>query len=56
MRGQDENELLEAFNTKKISQQDVDLAYQTLEKLQNKYVDNFDNLVKITNNLCNFDE
>lgn len=47
----DENELLEAFNKGDISQQDVDSAYQTLSYLENKYVNNLDELVKFTNYL-----
>lgn len=48
----DENELLEAFNNGNITQEDVDSAYQTLSYLENKYVNNLEELVKFTNYLC----
>lgn len=48
----DENELKEAFNNDEITQEDLDSAYQTLELLENKYVNNLDELVKFTNYLC----
>lgn len=48
----DENELQEAFNKGEITQEDLDSAYQTLELLENKYVNNLDELVKLTNYLC----
>lgn len=48
----DENELLEAFNIGNITQEDVDSAYQTLSYLENKYVNNLEELVKFTNYLC----
>ena len=49
----DEDELHSAFCQKKITQDDVNMAYQTLKMLENKYVDNVDNLLKLTNELCN---
>ena len=48
----DENELLEAFNKGDISQEDIDSAYQTLSYLENKYVNNLEELVKFTNYLA----
>lgn len=48
----DENELLEVFNNCDITQEDVDSAYQTLSYLENKYVNNLDELIKFTNYLC----
>lgn len=48
----DENELLEARDNGEITQEDVDSAYQTLNYLENKYVNNLDELVKFTNYLC----
>lgn len=48
----DENELLEAFQNGDITKEDVDSAYQTLRYLENKYVNNLDELVKFTNYLC----
>lgn len=47
----DEDELKEAFKNKVISSKDVELAYDTLEYLENKYVKNFDYLVSFTNDL-----
>lgn len=49
----DEDELHSAFCHKKITQDDVNMAYQTLKMLENKYLDNLDNLLKLTNELCN---
>lgn len=46
----DEDELHSVFCQKKITQDDVDMAYQTLKMLENKYVDN---LLKLTNEICN---
>ena len=48
----DEDELHSAFCQKKITQDDVNMAYQTLKMLENKYVDNVDNLLKLTNKIC----
>lgn len=48
----DENELLEALKNGDITQEDVDSAYQTLDYLENKYVNNLDELVKFTNFMC----
>lgn len=48
----DEDELIEALDLGKIMQSDVDLAYKTLEQLENKYVNNFEYLVEFTNKLC----
>lgn len=47
----DENELIEAFNNHEITQEDLDSAYQTLQYLENKYVNNLDELIKFTNYL-----
>ena len=47
----DEDELKEAFKNKVISSKDVELAYDTLEYLENKYVKNFNYLVSFTNDL-----
>ena len=49
----DEDELLEAKEEGKISQEDVDLAYSTLKLLEEKYVNNIDELNKITDYLLN---
>lgn len=48
----DENELLEALRNGDIIKEDVDSAYFTLSYLENKYVNNLDELVKFTNYLC----
>ncbi len=48
----DENELIEAFNKGDITKEDFDSAYQTLSNLENKYVNNLDELVDFTNYLC----
>ena len=48
----DEDELIDALNTGKIIQSDVDLAYKTLKQLKIKYVNNFKYLVKLTNKFC----
>ena len=48
----DENELIDALNKGEISQVDVDLAYQTLNLLEDTYVNNLDNLVSLTNKIC----
>lgn len=48
----DENELQDAFNNGEITQEDLESAYQTLKLLENKYVNNLDELVRLTNYLC----
>ncbi len=45
----DEDELLQAYADKDITKTDLDLAYETMEKLKEKYVDNLDELVDLTN-------
>lgn len=47
----DENELLEARDNGDITQSDVDSAYQTLRELEEKYVNNIQELIKLTNYL-----
>lgn len=47
----DENELLEAKDSGDITQKDVDSAYQTLRELEEKYVNNIQELIKLTNYL-----
>lgn len=48
----DELELIDAYNRGEIKQADVDLAYRTLEKLDNMYLNNFDNLINLSNKIC----
>ena len=48
----DEDELIYAFNRGEIMQSDVDLAYETLKKLEIIYVSNLDNLINLTNKFC----
>lgn len=48
----DENELKTAFESGDITPEDFDSAYQTLGYLENKYVNNFNELVRFTNYLC----
>jgi len=48
----DEEELIDAFNRGEIVQSDVDLAYQTLKKLENLYASNLDDLIQLTNKFC----
>lgn len=50
----DEDELQEAFKRGEIDQDDVDLAYETLKELEDKYVDDLDNLRKLTDNFGKF--
>lgn len=47
----DEDELLEARDKGDITQADVDSAYQTLSELEEKYVNNIQELIKLTNYL-----
>lgn len=47
----DEDELLEARDKGDITQEDVDSAYQTLSELEEKYVNNIQELIKLTNYL-----
>ena len=48
----DEEELLDALNRGEIIQSDVDLAHETLKKLEIMYVSNLDNLINLTNKFC----
>ena len=48
----DEDELISAYNNSIITKDDFDSAYKTLEELKNKYVKNFDELLNLTNYLC----
>lgn len=48
----DEEELIDAFNRGEIMKSDVDLAYETLKKLEIMYVSNLDNLINLTNKFC----
>ena len=47
----DENELLKALDNGIITKEDVDDAYKTLHYIENKYVNNFEELIKFTNYL-----
>ena len=47
----DEEELLNALNNKEITESDCKLAYQTLKMLEEKYVNNFNELIELTNNI-----
>ena len=47
----DEDELQDALNKKEILQSDVDLAYNTLNVLKNRYVNNLDELKELTNRI-----
>lgn len=47
----DEDELQDALNKKEILQADVDLAYNTLNMLKNKYVKDLDKLKELTNKI-----
>ena len=47
----DEDELLAARDNNAITQNDVDDAYQTLKELEEKYVNNFSELIKLTDYL-----
>ena len=49
----DEDELLDALNQKDITKEDFNMAYETLKKLQDKYSNHVDELVKLTNKLYN---
>ena len=48
----DEDELIEALKKEDITQEDFDEAYQTLRYLDNKYVNQLDELIKLTNYMC----
>lgn len=50
----DEDELKEACEEGKITQEDVKMAYQVLEELENKYAHNFDYLVDFTKRFYKF--
>ena len=47
----DEDELLEAYNSNEISQNDVDAAYKIIEYLDNKYYQNIGELKEFTEKL-----
>lgn len=47
----DEDELQDALNKKEILQSDVDLAYNTLNVLKNRYTNNLDELKELTNRI-----
>lgn len=47
----DEDELLEAYKNKLITQEDVNQAYKTLEYLKEKYVNNIEELINFTNRI-----
>ena len=49
----DENELIEAFNKGEIGQEDVNLSYSTLKDVEEKYVNNFQNLIDFSNVVSN---
>ncbi len=49
----DENELIDALKIGDINQQDVDNAYETLYYLENKYYNNFEELIRLTEYLVN---
>ena len=49
----DENELKEALNRNEITAEEFEMAYMTLEKLKNKYVENQGELIELTNKLFN---
>ena len=49
----DEDELLNAKENGDITQEDVKLAYEILKKLDNKYVNNLNELINLTNYLLN---
>ena len=48
----DEDELMSAYNRGDITLDDVSNAYQTLKLLEDKYVNNIQSLVDLTNDLC----
>ena len=47
----DENELIDAYNRKEITKEDLDNAYKTIEYLENKYYNNFSELKNLTDYL-----
>ena len=47
----DEDELEDALNKKDISKEDFDIAYETLNELRNKYINNLESLIDLTNKL-----
>ena len=47
----DEDELLEAEKEGTITHEDVESAYKTLEYLKEKFVNDLENLIKITDEL-----
>ena len=44
----DEEELIGAYNSLDITKEELDMAYNILEKLKEKYVNNFEELIKLT--------
>ena len=50
----DQEELKSALENGEISQADVDLAYSTLQELNEKYVNNFENLKEFTNMVLSY--
>ena len=44
----DEEELIDAYNSLDITKEELDMAYNILEKLKEKYVNNFEELIKLT--------
>ena len=49
----DEDDLIDAFNAGEIQQDDVNLAYETLKQLKEKYVDDFQHLNELTSFVLN---
>ena len=49
----DEDELEEALNEKDITKDDFDMEYRTMREIQDKYGDNLDDLIELTNKLYN---
>lgn len=49
----DEDELEEALENKDITKEDFDMAHNTMKKIQEKYGNNLDELLKLTNKLYN---
>jgi predicted RNA-binding protein associated with RNAse of E/G family len=48
----DEDELLQARDDGEITQKEVDLAYESMARFKEKYLDNFENLKKFTKCVC----
>ena len=47
----DEDELIDDYNRKEITKEDLDNAYKTIEYLEEKYYNNFNELQKLTDYL-----